>query len=410
MPASLLEDSLFQPGIRSDQQQPYLRLHCVNIYVRDQDRSVRFYVDELGFSLLVDESIESVGRWVAVAPPDGMAVLALVTPKRNSEEFKLIGRSRHAVFVTEDVVGKYHDWRKRGVQFQHPPQATLWGGMFTRFSDPDGNSFALVGRDDFVREIEAQRRALSEKQEAERRAAQELEIAKQVQARLFPQILPPVETLDYAGVCIQARAVGGDYYDFLNLGEGRLGIIISDIAGKGIAAALLMANLQANLRSQSAIALRQLPHFLESVNGLFFKNTTESAYASLFLAQYDEKTGRLLYANCGHYAPLLLRADNTLERLDSTSTVLGLFPDWQCSVAERQLFPGDILLLYTDGITESFNERGEEFGEHRLAEALRKHHALSPQLLLAAIMDEVERYSPREQSDDRTLIAARCRT
>lgn len=111
--------------------------------------------------------------------------------------------------------------------------------------------------DEESRAVEAQRRAVAEKLESERRAAHELEIARQVQARLFPQTLPPSSTLEYAGLCIQARQVGGDYYDFLSLGHERLGLVIGDIAGKGIAAALLMANLQANLRSQCAIAMDQ---------------------------------------------------------------------------------------------------------------------------------------------------------
>src|SRR6202011_4361677 len=144
------------------------------------------------------------------------------------------------------------------------------------------------------------------KQETEQRAAQELEIAKQVQARLFPQTLPAMKTLDYAGVCVQARQVGGDYYDFLDLGRDRLGLVIGDIAGKGIAAALLMANLQANLRSQCAIALDQPQRFLRSVNQLFYENTNDSAYATLFFAEYDDKTQHLRYANCGHLCALLL--------------------------------------------------------------------------------------------------------
>jgi catechol 2,3-dioxygenase-like lactoylglutathione lyase family enzyme len=254
---------------RQDRQDPYLRLLCVNIFVRDQERSLRFYTEQLGFSVVVDENYESGGRWVAVAPPDGSTVLALVTPKRKSEEYKLIGRARHAVLVTEDVMAKFEEWRKRGVRFHHPPQTTLWGGIFTRFDDVDGNSFALVGRDDFVREIEAERRAAAEKLEAERRAAQEVEIAKQVQARLFPQTLPQLKTLQYAGICMQAREVGGDYYDFLDLGQERLALVLADTSAKGIGAALLMANLQANLRSQSAIALDQPQRFLRSVNELF---------------------------------------------------------------------------------------------------------------------------------------------
>jgi serine phosphatase RsbU (regulator of sigma subunit)/predicted enzyme related to lactoylglutathione lyase len=395
---------------RLDRKDPYLRILCVNILVRDQDRSLRFYVDQLGFGLVVDENYESGGRWVAVAPPDGNTVLALVTPKRKSEEYKLIGRSRHTVFVTEDVLAKFEEWGKRGVRFHHPPQTTLWGGIFTRFDDLDGNSFVLVGRDDFVREIESQRRATAEKLEAERHIAQELEIAKQVQARLFPQTLPQLKTLEYAGTCIQAREVGGDYYDFLNLGQERVGLVIGDTSGKGIGAALLMANLQANLRSQSAIALDQPERFLRSVNQLFCENTTDSAYATLFFARYDDKARRLRYANCGHYAPLLLRSDNSLERLDSTCTVLGLFTEWDCLTKESQLFPGDILALYTDGISESFNEAGEEFGEQHLIEALRRHRELSPRLMLAAIVDEVRQFSPHEQHDDITLVVAKCRT
>jgi serine phosphatase RsbU (regulator of sigma subunit)/predicted enzyme related to lactoylglutathione lyase len=396
-------------GLRLDRQDPYLRVLCVNIYVRDQDRSLRFYVDQLGFGLVVDESYESGSRWVAVAPPDGQTVLALITPKRNSEEYKLIGRSRHAVFVTEDVVAKFDEWRKRGVRFHHPPQTTLWGGIFTRFDDLDGNSFALVGRDDFVREIEAQRRAVAEKLEAERRTAQELDIAKQVQSRLFPQTLPPLTTLEYAGICLQAREVGGDYFDFLNLGRDRLGLVIGDTSGKGIGAALLMANLQANLRSQSAIALDQPQRFLRSVNQLFYENTTDSAYATLFFAEYDDRAMCLRYANCGHYAALLLRSNDTLEQLDSTCTVLGLFAEWECSIQESQLFPGDILVLYTDGITESFNAAEEEFGEERLIESLRRNRGLGAQALLTAITDEVRRFSPHEQHDDLTLIVAKCR-
>jgi serine phosphatase RsbU (regulator of sigma subunit) len=395
--------------VSGNRKEPYLRLLCVNIFVRDQDRSLRFYVDQLGFSLVVDENYESGGRWVAVAPPDGNSVLALVSPKRNSEEYKLIGRSRHAVFVTEDVMAKFAEWQKRGVRFHHPPQTTLWGGIFTRFEDVDGNSFVLVGRDDFVREIEAERRAAEEKLEAERRRAQELDIAKRVQARLFPQSLPQLETLEYAGVCIQAREVGGDYYDFLNLSETRLGLIIGDTSGKGIGAALLMANLQANLRSQSAVASDRPQLFLRSANQLFYQNTTDSSYATLFFAEYNDETRRLRYANCGHLAALLLRRDNTLERLGSTCTVLGLFPEWDCSIEEQQLFPGDILALYTDGITEAFNDAEEEFGEHRLIEVLRRNSSRSSQELLAAIVDNVQRFSPREQSDDMTLIVAKGR-
>jgi serine phosphatase RsbU (regulator of sigma subunit)/predicted enzyme related to lactoylglutathione lyase len=418
---------------RRDRRDPYLRIHAVRVFVRDQDRSLRFYLDQLGFKLAFDARLQSGQRWVAVAPPDGSAVLSLVAPSPTSPEHKLIGRPTQVVFVTEDVPAKFREWLRRGVRFRHTPRlrrikyerpalssaavaptlpgerAPVWGGVFTRFEDVDGNSFALVSFDEESRAVEAQRRAQAEKLESERRAAQELEIARQVQARLFPQSLPVLTTLEYAGLCIQARQVGGDYYDFLNLGQERLGLVVGDIAGKGIAAALLMANLQANLRSQCAIALEQPQRFLRSVNQLFFENTADSAYASLFFAEYDDRQRRLRYANCGHLCGLLLRSDGSLERLDTTGTVLGLFEEWECSIAERRLGSGDLLVLYTDGVTESFNDAGEEFGERRLIEALQRRRALPSQAMLASIVDDVRTFSPREQHDDITLIVAKCK-
>lgn len=394
--------------LRLDRQDPYLRLFFSTVFVRDYDRSLKFYLDQLGFSLVADNHFEGGGRWVAVAPPDGNAIIALVVPCPGSEEYELVGRTRQVVFITEDITAKFEEWSARGVRFLHPPQTPDWGGMFTSFEDVDGNSFGLVGFDEMSREIEAQRRALAEKLESERRAAQEIQIAKQVQARLFPQMLPPLRTLDYAGMCIQARQVGGDYYDFLNLGQERFGLVIGDISGKGIAAALMMANLQANLRSQCAIALDQMQRLLQSVNQLFFENTTENAYATLFFAEYDDNTRRLRYANCGHLAALILRSDNTVERLDSTGTVVGMFREWDCSIGEHQLFSGDTLAFYTDGVTEAFNNAEEEFGEERLIEAMRRHSDLPSQDMLTAIVDEVHQFSPHEQHDDITLIIAKC--
>jgi serine phosphatase RsbU (regulator of sigma subunit) len=279
----------------------------------------------------------------------------------------------------------------------------------THFRDPDGNSFALVAYDEETRAVEAQRQAAAARLEAERRAAQELEIAKQVQTRLFPQNLPALATLDYSGVCIQARQVGGDYYDFLDLGRERLGLVLGDISGKGIAAALLMANLQANLRSQCAIASDEPHRFLQMVNRLFYENSTDTAYATLVFAEYNQPRRQLRYANCGHLSALLLRRNGVLERLDSTCTVLGMFQEWDCCTQELPLFSGDTLALYTDGVTESFNARGEEFGEERLVESLQRHCEEPSEALIASIIDDVKQFSPREQYDDRTLIVAKCR-
>jgi len=252
---------------------------------------------------------------------------------------------------------------------------------------------------------------MAERMEAERRAQQEMQIARQVQGRLLPQQAPSLETMECAGKCIQTRSVGGDYYDFLDLGSGRLGLVLADIAGKGISGALLMANLQANLRSQYALALEDIPRLLRSVNHLFYKNTEANHYATTFFAVYDDNTRHLRYVNCGHNAPMLLRANGTLERLKPTATVLGLFEEWDCNVTESQLASGDILVIYSDGVSEageSEDDNTEEFGEERLTAAIRKRRQQSAGEILDGILAEVHEFSPDEQADDITLIVAKC--
>lgn len=255
---------------------------------------------------------------------------------------------------------------------------------------------------------------VAERIEAERRAAQEMEFARQVQSRLFPQKLPVMKTLEYTGACIPARTVGGDYYDFLELRPGRLALVLADIAGKGVPGALLMANLQANLRSQYATALDDLPRLLASVNRLFHQSTDLASYATLFFADYDDSSRRLRYANCGHLPAIILRAGGTPgstsapEWLTSTCTVLGLFEEWQCEVAEVRLAPGDTLVLYTDGITEAAAGDGEEFGESRLLDAMTNRRHLPVERLLQEVVETVRQFSSGTQQDDITLVIARC--
>ncbi|MFZ0863973.1 MAG: SpoIIE family protein phosphatase [Candidatus Sulfotelmatobacter sp.] len=248
---------------------------------------------------------------------------------------------------------------------------------------------------------------MAERMEAERRAGYEMEIARKVQSRLFPHVLLQRETLVYAGGCVQASQVGGDYYDFIDLGAGRLGIVLADISGKGISGALLMANLQANLRSQYALAVEDLPRLLKSVNKLFYENTPEECYATLVFAVYDDARRTLRYANCGHNPPLLLRTGGTIDKLESTTTVLGMFEEWECPLAETQILRGDVLVIYTDGITEAVDSHGEEFGVARLIEAVQTGRGLNPQALVGEIFEAVHQFSQGPQADDLTLIAAR---
>src|SRR5215471_7582164 len=225
---------------RPDRAAPYLRLQSVTVFVRELDRSIKFFVEQLGFPLAFQSPKRADRTWAVVAPPDGQANLTLAVPARDSADYKLIGRHTHIAFITEDVMAKFREWRARGVEFHGTPRlkrlhqaqhtrphdhqesseetSPIWGGVFSRFRDPDGNIFSLVSFDEVTHAVESQRRAQAGRIEAERRAAQEIEIAKQVQSRLFPQTLPKLATLDYAGICHQARHVGGDYYDFLPLG------------------------------------------------------------------------------------------------------------------------------------------------------------------------------------------------
>jgi sigma-B regulation protein RsbU (phosphoserine phosphatase) len=250
--------------------------------------------------------------------------------------------------------------------------------------------------------------SMAESLEAERRARQEMDIARQVQSKLLPQKAPVLKTLDYAGACIQARAVGGDYYDFLDLGEGRVGFVLADVAGKGISAALLMANLQAHLRSQSAIVSRDFSQTLERVNRMFFESTDSNAYATLFIGVYEDETRDLRYVNCGHNPPVILHGEQ-VKRLHGTTTVLGMFEDWRCEVAGTCLHPNDILAICTDGVLEAANAGGDEFGEVGLVAALRSGRERKAQELLESVIAAVKQFAPGEQADDLTLLIAKAK-
>jgi serine phosphatase RsbU (regulator of sigma subunit)/catechol 2,3-dioxygenase-like lactoylglutathione lyase family enzyme len=408
-------------ALRAAVMQPFLRLNFVTLWVRDQERSRCFFVEKLVFEAIVDVQTPEGDRWIVVAPTaagwltgtagTGLPGIALVVPPEGSAEHQRIGQGTGFSFLTEDVRSVFEEWSRRGVRFSLPPMEPSWGSGRARyavFEDVDGNSFSLIEFDAATRTLEAERRAQAARLEAERQAAHDLAVAKQVQTRLFPQRQPPTRTLAYAGICHPARTVGGDYYDFLDLGSGRVGLVLADIAGKGIGAALLMANLQAALRSQCATASEQPERFLRSVNQLLYQNTAEGDYATLFFAEYDDDGRKLRYSNCGHPPALLVRGDASWERLGATCTVVGLFEKWECAMRERELAPGDSLLLYTDGVTEALNGEGEEFGEERLLEAVRQHCRLSLPELLVAVVDQARRFTPREQADDITLIVAKC--
>jgi sigma-B regulation protein RsbU (phosphoserine phosphatase) len=235
----------------------------------------------------------------------------------------------------------------------------------------------------------------------------EIEIAREVQQRLFPQNLPEVPALSYAGHCRPARGVGGDYYDFLALASGRLGLAIGDVSGKGVPAALLMASLQASVRGQSQSEAGHVAELMTNVNRLVCDASPENRYATFFYGQFDAATRRLVYSNGGHNAPILLRGSEIL-RLETGGPPVGLFRPSRYEQEEIALEPGDMLILYTDGMSEAENPAQDEWGEDALIAAVRGSLALAPVDIIARVMESADSFAAgAPQHDDMTLVIAR---
>ena len=244
------------------------------------------------------------------------------------------------------------------------------------------------------------------------RLNRELEIAREVQEHLFPQRLPSVPGLDYCGRCRPAREVGGDYYDFLELPEGRLGIAIGDVSGKGIGAALMMASLEASLRGQASVGL-DLAELVKRVNRLVYEASSASRYATFFYGEYDSRSRQLSYVNAGHTPPVILRqsaAACRVFRLEIGGPVIGLLR--QCyQQGSFPLEPGDLVVLFTDGVSESMNARDEEWGEDRLIELAKSCHGQSAFEAMTRILAAAEAFAAgASQHDDMTLVVLRVLT
>ncbi len=261
---------------------------------------------------------------------------------------------------------------------------------------------------------------LVKEQVQKERLERELEIAKEVQEQLFPKIAPHMNKMELSGLCLPARIVSGDYYDFLQFEDRMVGLALGDICGKGISAALLMANLQATLRSnvlaQGGYSSPLGPDRNGNVAGVvkvlnqqIYSFTSANKFASFFYAVYDDEQYTLTYCNAGHNPPLYFDAGG-FRRLTTGGTVVGIFPDAEFEQDTLSLQPGAILLAYTDGIVESVNEYGEEFGEQRLIDLVQKRLDLSAEQLQKAIVEEVLEWAyEEERDDDMTMIVARFR-
>jgi sigma-B regulation protein RsbU (phosphoserine phosphatase) len=247
----------------------------------------------------------------------------------------------------------------------------------------------------------------------------EIEIAREVQGQLYPKEAPPICGLKLTVRCDPARMVSGDYYDYQELGGKRLAFAIGDVAGKGISAALLMATLQAALRAQIAqfqpMNENHCEHgpeidvskLVSALNQQIYAHTSPEKYATFFFAVFDETSRTLTYTNAGHLSPLLIRRDGVIP-LDSNGTVVGAFPFSQYDESCLILDPGDLLICYTDGITEPENAYGEEFGEARLVELVQKHAHRDDHEIVQIVLDAVRGWTGTpELHDDMTLLLAR---
>jgi sigma-B regulation protein RsbU (phosphoserine phosphatase) len=238
-----------------------------------------------------------------------------------------------------------------------------------------------------------------------------VEIAREVQERLFPQKLPVIAGLDYAGHCRPALGVGGDYYDFLALPEGHLGVAIGDVSGKGIAAALMMASLQASLRSEATRAPDNLATAVGNINRLVYEASSSNRYATFFYGQYDPASGQFDYVNAGHNPPMLFHVGDgrdTVTRLEPGGTVIGLLESALYDQGSVLLRAGDVLVAFTDGISEAMNLDDEEWGEDLLLETIRGCRDLSSQEMLDCLFDAASKYAgAAPQHDDMTLVVLR---
>ena len=233
--------------------------------------------------------------------------------------------------------------------------------------------------------------------------AAELKQAREIQRNLLPKEIPQLPEFQITGVWEPAKLVGGDYYDVIQLGKDRLGICIADVVGKGISAALLMANIQASVRA-FASETASTSQVCDRINSVLCANIAPGKFVTLFYGLLDASTHTLHYTNAGHLRPILLTENGSVRRLENDGALLGVFADWKYEDSSVELHAGDLLLLFTDGITEAMSPAGSEFGEDRLIAAVSEAPWQFLDDLQSHILDAVKNFSHNHMSDDATLV------
>lgn len=260
-----------------------------------------------------------------------------------------------------------------------------------------------VNRRRLARSVDRVRKDMAEKEDLRR----DLESAAEVQQHLLPSGPPGLATLDFHGACKPAQQVGGDYYDYLTLeGSDVLGVAVGDVSGKGLQAGLLMASLQARMQSCAPQAGRDLSRLFALLNQRLWASTRDNQYATLVYLAYRDRDRTAAFVNAGHQPPLLFRRAGDPVQLRTGGPPLGMFPSSEYQQEPLRLEPGDLLLLFTDGIVEAMNPRDEEFGTERLTNLVHGSRTLGAKELQEEIVRQVGRFSDgRAQHDDLTVVA-----
>src|SRR5688572_13663904 len=347
----------------------------------------------------------------------------------------LVNRLRHYPHPLPITTADIQAWGRWTLEFQpsHADEIEQLAASGVRMAVPLRTSHELVGvlllgapdgRDHFTnadRELLSgaadvfalliENARLSDRALEQEKLRRDLALAGEVQRRLLPAQPPARSDAAFAAFTLPARTVGGDYYDFLELQDDRLAIAVADIAGKGIPAALLMSAVQASLRVMAAEPGLPSSRLVSQMNRFLHRSTATSSYATFFYAQLDIRGRRLHYVNAGHNPPYLVRRQGEvveIVELSTGGTVLGLFPEADYEDGSADLLPGDLLVAFTDGVTEARDTAGEEFGEERVKALLRAAAGASAEELSAALARQIREWTAgAEQHDDITFVIAK---